>query len=457
MEGELSPLHRRDPVETLALHWGQMRAWIACWLLFGLLPVYAQRAVPAPSLHDLKEAEALGDHLYKNVGATGLVLVVVRGNEVYFHGYGETAVGSHQVPQNDSVVRICSLTKTFTADLLSKLAADHTVRLSDSLQRYAPTGAVVPEREKPITLLELATHTAGLSREIGSPPRGTPHFTYPGYKTRWEWLGKQSLLYTPGTMALYSNTGYDLLADALAEAAHQSYPALLASRTLTPLHMAETTLFPDAMQCARLLQGANDQGPCTSTENTMGSSGLYSTPADMAKWLAYLVGAGGPTAPVQADDAHAIYLLPASLVRETGLDHAGAPTGIGLAWMHLGANDDPEHIIEKTGGGAGFLTYIAIHPASHTALFLAATDGLPGAGTPGFNLFKAANNALLALAGLPPLQEEIHPVRPARVLRAAHRGGAHKNPVAKPNTTARHAGARKSSGPKAQSRRRPAM
>jgi D-alanyl-D-alanine-carboxypeptidase/D-alanyl-D-alanine-endopeptidase len=109
--------------------------------------------------------------------------------------------------------------------------------------------------------------------------------------------------------------------------------------------------------------------------------------------------------------------------RTASVTHAGAPTGVGLAWMHLGASDEPEHIIEKTGGGAGFLTYLAIHPASHTALFLASTDGLRGAGTRGFNLFKAANNALLALAGLPPLQEEIHEVHPApRVVRTAHHG-----------------------------------
>ncbi len=140
------------------------------------------------------------------------------------------------------------------------------------------------------------------------------------------------------------------------------------------------------------------------------------------------MGAGGAGAPAQADDAHGIYLLSSKLVRVGGLDHAGAPTGIGLAWMHLGANDDPFHIIEKTGGGAGFLTYIAIHPASHTALFLASTDGLPGAGTRGFNLFKGANNALLALAGLPPLQEEVEQRRAKpQTVRTVHQGSEQKS------------------------------
>jgi serine-type D-Ala-D-Ala carboxypeptidase/endopeptidase len=397
-----------------------MRALFASLLLFGLLPLRAQTP-PAVSLHDLKEAEPLGAHLYSDSGVTGMVLVVVRGHDVYFHGYGETAPGSHQAPDEDSVVRLCSLTKTFTADMLAKLAADHTVKLDDTLQRYAPPEGVVPEQEKPITLAELATHTAGLPREIGTGPRGSAHFTYPDYATRWNWLAKEPLAYTPGSVALYSNVGFDLLADALADAARRPYVALLASRTLTPLHMWQTTFFPDAAQCARLLRGAYNEGPCTATENTMGSSGLYSTPADMAKWLAYLLGTDAT--PSQAAAAQAVYLLPSQLVRETGLDHAGAPSGIGLAWLHLGANDNPDHIIQKTGGGAGFLTYIAIHPASHTALFLATTEGPPGRGTPGFNMFKAANNALLQLAGLPPMQDEFEHRRTSRHLTrtAAHR------------------------------------
>jgi hypothetical protein len=47
-----------------------MRGFTAFLLLLGLLPVYAQRELPLLSLHDLKEAEALGDHLYKNTGST---------------------------------------------------------------------------------------------------------------------------------------------------------------------------------------------------------------------------------------------------------------------------------------------------------------------------------------------------------------------------------------------------
>jgi D-alanyl-D-alanine-carboxypeptidase/D-alanyl-D-alanine-endopeptidase len=355
------------------------------------------------NVHDLKDAGSLGADLYTNAGATGLVLVVVRGNQVYFHGYGEAVPGSHEAPTPDSVVRLCSLTKIFTTDLLAKLVSDGTVRLDDTLKKYAPEGAVVPEKGAPITIEELATHTAGLEREIGTAPRHTPHFSYPDYETRWHWLAGTELKFTPGTQAFYSNVGFDLLSDALAKAARTPYAALIETRTLKPLEMRNTTFYPAPGQCERLMTGAHDDGPCTITENTEGSGGLYSTPADMEKFLRYLVGVG---APAQADDAHGVYLLPSSLKGQYGLDHAGRPSGIGLGWIHLGANSDVSHIIEKTGGGAGFTTYVAIHPASHTALFVAATEGPPRAAREGFNLFKASNNVLLALAGLPPLPDE---------------------------------------------------
>ncbi len=365
-----------------------------------------------PAMPDLSSAGPLGAQLFAQSGATGMVMVVVRGDQVLFRGYGETAPGSGTAPDANSVVRLCSLTKIFTTDVLTKLVADKTVRLSDPLARYAPRHAVVPQRGKPITLEDLATHTSGLPREVGTGPRGTPHFTYPDFRMRWQWLPKQKLKSVPGTAALYSNIGFDLLSDALGQAAHIDYAALLAVRTLNPLKMRQTTFFPSSVQCRRLMAGVGDEGPCTTTEETEGSSGLYSTPADMGIWLKYLLGTGGAKMPAQDPAAQAVYVLPARLVSTQGLDHAGKPTGIGLGWLHLLAADSPSHLIEKTGGGAGFTTYIAINQARHIAIFVAATEGQADTH---FRFYRGVNDLLLALAGLPPMPPE--PAKPA-----IHRG-----------------------------------
>jgi D-alanyl-D-alanine-carboxypeptidase/D-alanyl-D-alanine-endopeptidase len=375
------------------------RALLAFLIVLPLLSALAQADPPA-SLPDIQSVGALGTDLFLQSGATGMVLVVVRDNEVFFHGYGETAPNSQQLPTQDSLLRLCSLTKIFTTDVLTKLVAGETVRLDDLLQRYAPPGTVVPKRVRSITLADMATHTSGLPRELGNAPPNTPHFTFPDYRTRWRWLPNQHLRSTPGTAALYSNVTFDFLSDALQSATHKQYAALLAERTLNPLHMQHTTFFPNAEQCRHLLVSVHEDGPCTATEATAGSSGLYSTAADMAIWLKYLLRLSGQGIPAQDASAQAVYILPSDLVSQKGLDHAGEPTGVGLGWIHILPANSPSHIVEKTGGGAGFETYIAINHSRRTAIFLAATDGPVDTH---LNLFNAANKLLLAMAGLPPL------------------------------------------------------
>lgn len=385
-----------------------------------VLPLMSALAEPHPpaSLPEVQSIDALGTDLFLQSGSTGMVLVVVRDDHVFFRGYGETAPNSHQLPTQDSLLRLCSLTKIFTTDILTKLAADKTLRLDDPLQRYAPASIVVPKRVRPITLADMATHTSGLPRELGNAPPNTPHFTFPDYRTRWRWLENQRLRSTPGTAALYSNVAFDFLGDALQSAAHKQYAALLADRTLNPLHMQHTTFFPNPEQCGHLLVSAHDDGPCTATEATAGSSGLYSTAADMAIWLKYLLRTGSSGIPAQDASTQAVYSLPSNLVKQKGLDHAGEPSGVGLGWIHILPIDSPSHIVEKTGAGAGFETYIAINHSRRTAIFLAATHGSVDTH---LNLFDAANKLLLAVAGLPPLPPP--PPRPAAKHKHPHRRG----------------------------------
>jgi D-alanyl-D-alanine-carboxypeptidase/D-alanyl-D-alanine-endopeptidase len=338
-----------------------------------------------------------------------MVLVVVRNREVMVKTYGETAPASGHHPDANSLIRLCSISKVLTSDVLLKLVADRKVSLSDPLQRYAPRGKRVPQAADggSITLLDLATHTAGLPREVSSYPRKTPHFTFPDYTLRWTWLPKQKLVASPGTAALYSNVGFDLLGDALASATGKSYAQLLHERLLQPLGMWDTTLFPSSEQCSRLLQPTGDEGPCAATEASGASGGVYSTSADMVKLLQYLLQT--PGAPAQPSAALAIELDPQKLKSVDGLSHAGDPTGFGLAWIQLGDPANGSVVMEKTGGGAGFETYIALSPNHQTGVFLAATDGK---GKAEIDFFHESNDLLAALANVPPLPPREHKAHP---------------------------------------------
>jgi D-alanyl-D-alanine-carboxypeptidase/D-alanyl-D-alanine-endopeptidase len=390
---------------------------LVCVLLCAAAPLQALQAM------SLADADARGQTIFEQLGVTGMSLVVVRNQETLIRGYGESAPGSHRAPDAASEIRLCSLTKVMTADLLARTAADGTVKLTDPLQLYAPAGVVVPKgpEDSPITLRDLATHTSGLAREVAAYPRHTPHFTFPNFATRWDWLPKQTLPDAPGSLASYSNVGFDLLGDSLAHAARTSYARLLHERLLAPLNMWDTTLVPSREQCDRLLEPLKDQGPCTDTQPSGPSGGVYSTPADMAKFLAYLLQLPGSIA--QPPGAFAIQFTPAQLKSMNGLSHAGDPTGIGLAWIQLGDPATPSVLLQKTGGGAGFTTYIALSLKTHTAIFVAVTDGK---GRSQIDFFHECNNLLAALANVPPL--------PLRLRHAAHRRPAAHNAAPREST-----------------------
>jgi D-alanyl-D-alanine-carboxypeptidase/D-alanyl-D-alanine-endopeptidase len=130
----------------------------------------------------------------------------------------------------------------------------------------------------------------------------------------------------------------------------------------------------------------------------------------MVKFLQYLLHISA--SPSQPAAAQAVYLKPAQLKTIEGLSHAGDPTGIGLAWIQLGDPGTPSALIEKTGGGAGFTTYIALSPSRQTGIFLAATWGT---GEAQIDLFHEANNLLAALANVPPLPPKLrHTPAPRR-------------------------------------------
>src|SRR5262249_57230435 len=111
------------------------------------------------------------------------------------------------------------------------MAADGTLKLTDPLAKYAPPGAKVPAfAGREITLLDVASYTAGLPRELPDVPDPQPgenpfkHFEADAY---WRWLAGATLPYAPAAAAMYSNLGFGLLGDALANAVGEPHAAPL--------------------------------------------------------------------------------------------------------------------------------------------------------------------------------------------------------------------------------------
>ena len=232
-----------------------------------------------------------GQILFLSVKTPALVLGVVRNGQTSIQGFGRRAADASEPPAADTLFRIGSITKAFTGQLLASLAADGVVSLADPLTKYVPEFvAPMSEGGRPIRLIDLATHSAGLPREVPHAP-GPPDdpFVNVTHDAFVAWLKANPLMFTPGTSISYSNFGFDLLAAALAAAAHQPYPDLLDARVIRPLGLRDTTFAPSASQAARVMPGHDFDGsplPNAATGSVIvGSGGLYSSPRDLLAWL----------------------------------------------------------------------------------------------------------------------------------------------------------------------------
>lgn len=340
-------------------------------LALGLLVALAGAARAEPADPVLAAATDLtGAAMFVQSGAPGLVLVVVRGQQTIVLGYGETERGNGRPPDGDSLLRLNSITKVFATDVLAALAADGTVRLTDPLQQYAgdvqvPTFA----GGRPISLLDLATHAAALPRDMGNPPADAAPRTWPARADRWRLLAGYHLPWAPGSVASYSNIGFDLLADSLETAAGKPYPDLLRARVTAPLGMADTTFAPSAEQCGRLMLGSGlgGPGPCVDAHATDGSGGLYSTGHDMARWLHHTIDDPDGILAI----SHAVYRPRQALEQAIGFDEAGPMAGLALGWVMTAGDGIHPTMLAKTGGGVGFMSYVAFAPGRGVGLFLA--------------------------------------------------------------------------------------
>ncbi|MEO8925916.1 MAG: D-alanyl-D-alanine-carboxypeptidase/endopeptidase AmpH [Caulobacteraceae bacterium] len=334
-------------------------------------PALSHAAAPPPDPVLAEATDLSGAAMFLMSGAPGMVLVVVKGDRSIVLGYGQTAKGDGHAPDGASLVRLNSITKVFTTEMLATLTVEGKLRLTDPLARFSGAAKVPAFGQRQITLLDLATHTAGLPREIGAePPAGAGPRDWPTRAARWSWLPGYKLSWAPGGIAAYSNIGFDLLADAIQTAGGQPYPALLRDRVTGPLGMADTVFAPTPAQCARLMTGGGLGGdaPCVDQTATEGSGGLYSTGADMAVWLRHnLVDPSGVLTL-----SHAVYRQRQALPASIGFDEAGPMSGLGLGWVIVAGDGIRPTLIEKSGGGAGFMSYVAFAPGREVGVFVVA-------------------------------------------------------------------------------------
>jgi D-alanyl-D-alanine-carboxypeptidase/D-alanyl-D-alanine-endopeptidase len=317
-----------------------------------------------------------GDILFLQYKVPGLIIGAVRNGETAVHGVGEMADGG-EAPDGDTVLRIGSLTKAFTGQVLAAMAADGTVSLTQRVGKTAPDlGSGADPNVAKIRLIDIATQSAGLPRELphepGAPDDPFAPITRDAFS---KWLKTETLLYAPGTGVLYSNFAFDLLSIALSEAADKPYPALLEEHVTGPLGMKDTTFVLTDDQKTRLMQGHGFDGKALPDVPTgdviVGSGGLYSTANDLLRWMAWHLDRLSPEDAETRTLDHAAYLVRDGLNPVSGMDESGRMDAMSLAWVVMMPKGDRPLLLQKAGGLQGTFSYIAFAPTRGIAVFVA--------------------------------------------------------------------------------------
>jgi CubicO group peptidase (beta-lactamase class C family) len=274
--------------------------------------------------------------------------------------YGSTRIGGPPAEVR-SIFPIASLTKVFTALLLSDAVQRGRMNLDDPLSRHLPAGVVVPDFQgRRITLADLATHSSGLPLR---PPnlKGTdPEDPYAGYTTAdlYAGISAMKLARAPGAEFEYSNFAYGLLGQAIEHRLGRGYGELLREKVTRPLGMTETGLVPPAAGDPRRVQGYSiDLRPVPAWDLAalVEAGGLFSTVTDVLTFLGVWIG----------PDKTA--LTPAAKAMLT-LDRPGdaKEIRIALGWRVIRAGD--RTVVWSNGSAGGCRAFMGFCPEDRTGV-----------------------------------------------------------------------------------------
>ncbi len=241
-------------------------------------------------------------------------------------------------PDTGGRFRIGSVSKTFTATLVLKLAAKGRLGLDEPVAKYLPGLLPYPE---PITVRQLLQHTSGLPRDLApqytwttAEELDTERFVHFGEVEAIHDSTVQPLLFPPGKSWSYSNTGYNVLALLVEKLTGRRFEQVLADWITGPLHLADTFLPRDFPLVPRPAIRGYEQlypAPRGLTDVTVynlsryfGAGNIISSAADLNRFFDALLGGA---------------LLPADLLAQMKTTvpwpGQGGQLDYGLGLMHL--------------------------------------------------------------------------------------------------------------------------
>ena len=254
----------------------------------------------AKLLAALPEVEkAMAAHAAAKKFPASAVGLVIDGELVWSKGWGERAPGG-AAPDLDTVFRIASLTKSFTALAILRLRDDGKLVLEDPVAKWIPELAGMPKAtaDAPeITLRHLLTHSEGFPEDN---PWGDRQLARSDAFLSAMAKAGIPFSHAPGVAFEYSNTGFALLGQVVARASGMRYRDYVDAKILRPLGMTSTYWEASAVPPGRLARGYRREGDALVEEPVLADGafdsmgGLFSTVRDLARYTAYFLSAWPP-------------------------------------------------------------------------------------------------------------------------------------------------------------------
>ena len=164
-------------------------------------------------------------------------------------------------PDADTVFRIASMTKSFTASAIVALRDDGALKLDDLAEDYVPElrgwPPVSPDSVR-ISIRHLLTMTAGFPTDDpwGDRQQGLPLEEFAQFLAKGV-----SFNCAPGTRFEYSNLGYAILGRVIAAVTGMAYPDYVRHRLLKPLGMTRTGYEAEEFEVPAAGRGARGRRP----------------------------------------------------------------------------------------------------------------------------------------------------------------------------------------------------
>lgn len=399
---------------------------------------YATGTLPPPEFADPQRAQKLAaafpeiEQLFKTyverAHMPGAVFgIIIDGELVWVKtaGVRETKANAPVTP--DTMFRIASMTKSFTALSILKLRDEGKLSLDDPVARYVPSLANLPypTKDSPeLTIRLLLTHSEGFPEDN---PWGDRQLAQTD-ETMKAWMQAGIPFSTaPGTAYEYSNYGFAILGQVVTQASGRPYAEYVRDNILRPLGMTSSGFEKSDVPSERIAIGYRfeddkwKEEPILAHGSFGAMGGLWTTARDLARYVAFHLSAFPPRdeedrGPVKRSSVREMQqawrMQPASALRAT----VDSPLLLGVSsyGYGLGSSQDCRftHIVGHGGGLPGYGSLMRWLPEYGVGMIAMSNLTYGGFG----GLF---NDTLLALYRTGALRPRV--VKPAPALLAAQR------------------------------------